>query len=233
MKKLLFLTLLASLTHAASAQGWLAKLNKKLDTLNSRTAAFKRKTDSARATTQALTGAHASNGTPATSTIAGGATGNPVAPGTTGNPIAPGTTVIPASTSNTTNTNTGDQLVFTLTGCSGSIGAQTVTLSFTIGNPVKVNQTVNIGLGPACKAIDQDGDACRPKECMLANGNGAGYTEIPTGLTLKGSITFSNVLSKEQQLALVQFNIFTRNSDGGGDPHVKTIDLRNLPISWQ
>jgi len=201
------------MTYAASAQGWLAKLNKNIDSFNSKTRAFKKRSDS----TKALI-------TPSTPA---GTAGNPNTPAT------PGSTVIPASTSGTANTNTGDQLVFIVTGVAGSIGAQTVTISFTIANPVKVNQTINIGLGPACKAIDQDGDACRPKECMLANGNGAAYTELPTGLTRKGSITFSNVLSKEQQLAMVQFNIFTRNSDGGRDPHVKTIDLRNIPISWQ
>ena len=168
-----------------------------------------------------------------TTTTPTGATTTPTASTPITTAASPGTTVIPTSTSNTANTNTGDQLVFTLTGCSGSIGAQTVTVSFTIANPVKVNQTINIGLGPACKAIDQDGDDCRPKECALANGNGAAFTELPTGITMKGSITFSNVLSKEQQLAMVQFNIFTRNYDGGRDPHVKSIDLRNIPISWQ
>ena len=222
MKKLLFFAVLASLTHASIAQVFLDKLNKKLDSINSKKNAWKRKSDSAKATTQALTG------TPNTANP-NGAAANPANAGSTVIPA----TVIPASTSGTTNTNTGDQLVFAITGCNGSIGAQTVTISFTIANPVKVNQTINIGLGPACKAIDADGDACRPKECMLANGNGAAYTELPTGLTWIGRSTFANVLSKETQLALGQFNIFTRNSDGGRDPKIKTIDLRNVPITWQ
>src|SRR5262249_21683241 len=227
MKQLLSFALLACITYASSAQNWLNKLNKKLDSLNTKSTAFKRKSDSTRATTAALTGAHTATNTPA----AGGtsyANGTPPPP-----PPPPPAPPPPASTSNTANTNTGDDLVFTLTGCSGSIGGQTVTLSFTIANPNKVNQTINIGWGAACKAIDQDGDVCRPKECVIANGNGAGYTEVPTGLTLQGSITFANLLSKEQQLALVQFNIFTRNSDGGRDPHTKSIDMRNIPISWQ
>jgi hypothetical protein len=229
MKKLLFFAILASLTQASIAQSFLNKLNKKLDSLNSKKMAWKRKTDSAKATTQALTG------TPNNATAANNNTGTTIIPASTtntGSTIIPAT-VIPASTSGTTNTNSGDQLVFAITGCNGSIGAQTVTISFTIANPVKVNQTINIGLGPACKAIDADGDACRPKECMLANGNGAAYTELPTGLTMKGSITFSNVLSKEAQFSMVQFNIFTRNSDGGRDPKVKAIDMRNVPITWQ
>lgn len=220
MKKLLLFALMAFLAYGASAQNWLTKFSSKIDSLNSKTRALKRRSDSAKASMQMLTGRQPS-ATPGTVASNGTSIPNQTV------------TNIPASASGTANTNTGDQLVFTLTGCSGSTGAQTVTLSFTIANPVKVNQTINIGVGPACKAIDQDGDDCRPKECMLANGNGAAYTELPTGLTMKGSITFANVLSKEQQLAMVQFNIFTRNSDGGRDPHVKAIDLRNVPISWQ
>jgi hypothetical protein len=141
----------------------------------------------------------------------------------------------PATTTMAKNngSNSSDQLDFVATGCTGNTGAQTVTLYFTIANPVKVNQTIFIGTGPGCKAFDEEGDLSKPKACTLANGDGTKWTELPTGLTMKGSLTFSNILPKETQLAIVQFNIFTKNSDGGGDQQMKAIYMKNVSIIWQ
>ena len=50
---------------------------------------------------------------------------------------------------------------------------------------------------------------------------------------MKGSITFTNILPKQAQLALMEFNIFSHNADGGRDPKVKNVSAKNLPITWQ
>lgn len=134
---------------------------------------------------------------------------------------------------NNSGNNTTDKITFQIDACTGNSGAQTVTVFFTIANPNSVNQNVVIGLGPACKVIDPDGNLCRPREVRLGDADGSRWTEIPTGIKMKGSITFNNVLPKNTQLALMQFNIFSVNSVGGGDGKTKTIDVRNLNVAWQ
>jgi len=131
------------------------------------------------------------------------------------------------------NNNSTDAVAIQLDACTGNAAAQTVTIFFTIANPASVNQAIAIGLGQYAKAIDPDGNLSRARECHLADGNGAGWTELPTGLKMKGSITFTNILPKQAQLALMEFNIFSHNADGGRDPKVKNISAKNLAITWQ
>jgi hypothetical protein len=134
---------------------------------------------------------------------------------------------------NNSGNNSTDKITFQIDACAGNSGAQTVTVFFTIANPNSVNQNVFIGLGPACKVIDPDGNLSRPREARLGDADGSKWTELPTGIKMKGSITFNNILPKQTQLALMQFNIFSVNSVGGGDGKTKTIDVRNLNVAWQ
>jgi hypothetical protein len=171
---------------------------------------------------------------------------NVVKPGTTtntpsGSTSANQTLLGPAQTNNAGVTpagnnsanNSTDKITFQIDACTGNSGAQTVTVFFTIANPNSVNQNVLIGLGPACKVIDPDGNLCRPREARLGDADGSRWTELPTGIKMKGSITFNNILPKNTQLALMQFNIFSINTVGGGDGKTKTIDVRNLNVAWQ
>jgi hypothetical protein len=160
------------------------------------------------------------------------------APTTSGSPLAsllspsqPNAGVTPAGNGSTNNST--DKIAFQIDACTGNSSAKTVTIFFTIANPNNVNQNVAIGLGPACKVIDPDGNLCHPKECRLGDADGAHWTELPTGIKMKGSITFSNILPKQTQLALLQFNIFSVNSDGGRDGSAKQISVRNLNVAWQ
>jgi hypothetical protein len=171
---------------------------------------------------------------------------NVVKPGTTANtttgPTGANQTLLgPAQTNNAGITpagnnsgyNSTDKITFQLDACTGNSAAQTVTVFFTIANPNNVNQNIFIGLGPACKVIDPDGNLCRPREARLGDADGTKWTELPTGIKMKGSITFNNILPKQTQLALLQFNIFSVNSAGGGDGKAKNIDIRNLNVAWQ
>jgi hypothetical protein len=135
---------------------------------------------------------------------------------------------------NGTPTTTTDPLSFEIDGCVGNQAAQTVTVFFTVGNPAAVNQIIFVGLGPACKVIDPDGNLCKPKNATLADGDGTKWTELPYGLKMKGTVTFFNVLPKNAQLALLQFNVFTRNADGAdAQVKAKNVVVRNLAVTWQ
>jgi hypothetical protein len=171
---------------------------------------------------------------------------NVVKPGTTPNTTttttgANQTTSAPVQTNsagitpagNNSNNNSTDKITFQIDACTGNSAAQTVTVFFTVANPNSVNQNIFIGLGPACKVIDPDGNLCRPREARLGDADGTKWTELPTGIKMKGSITFNNILPKQTQLALMQFNIFSVNTAGGGDGKAKNIDVRNLNVAWQ
>jgi hypothetical protein len=229
MKKLIFISILSGLFLSTQAQ------NSLKDWWNNAKATAKQKRDSIIAAKKALAGG------PVTTPPAG--TGTTTTPATT--PAAGDTphkggfwkTLTSAAQANSTNNNgtannlSTDAVSFQIDGCTGNTAAQTVTVFFTIANPVHVNQAVAVG-GPNSKAIDPDGNLSRPKELHLADGTG-GWVEIPTGLKIKGSITFNNILAKEQQLALMEFTVFSHNADGGRDPKTKNISVRNLNIAWE
>lgn len=242
MTRLIFISILSGLFLTTQAQGslkdWWAGVKN----------AAKQKKDSIIAAKKALAGGSttpATSATPTASTPTVATAAKPVQP-------AAGTSTAAADTSHkggfwkflqnaqansqtnnngTANNLSTDAVTFVIDGCTGNTAAQTVTIFFTIANPVHVNQVVAVG-GPNARAIDPEGNLSRPKELHLADGSG-GWVEIPTGLKVKGSLTFANILAKEPQLALMEFAIFTHNADGGRDPKTKNISVRNLNINWE
>jgi hypothetical protein len=243
MRRLIFISILSGLFLTTQAQGslkdWWAGVKN----------AAKQKKDSIIAAKKALAGGSTTPATAATPTATTPTVATAAKPST---PTAGTSTAAAGDTSHKggfwkflqnaqansqTNTNgtannlSTDAVTFVIDGCTGNSAAQTVTIFFTIANPVHVNQVVAVG-GPNARAIDPEGNLSRPKELHLADGNG-GWVEIPTGLKVKGSLTFANILAKEAQLALLEFTIFSHNSDGGRDPKTKPISVRNLNINWE
>jgi hypothetical protein len=242
MTRLIFISILSGLFLTTQAQGslkdWWAGVKN----------AAKQKKDSIIAAKKALAGGSTTTATQVTPTASTPAVATAAKPTT---PTA-GTSTAAADTSHkggfwkflqnaqansqtnnngTANNLSTDAVTFVIDGCTGNAAAQTVTIFFTIANPVHVNQVVAVG-GPNARAIDPEGNLSRPKELHLADGNG-GWVEVPTGLKVKGSLTFANILAKETQLALLEFTIFTHNADGGRDPKTKPISVRNLNINWE
>ncbi|MFI5139724.1 MAG: OmpA family protein [Sphingobacteriales bacterium] len=132
-----------------------------------------------------------------------------------------------------TNINSG--LDFTVTGCTGDVNSQTVTVYFSFSNPRKAHQRIGVfnDMQRHSKAFDTDGNQFPCKNFTL--GNESNYdieTELPTGLRVKGTATFSNVLSTSTKLAVIEIATINSNWDGGGDRREGTIEIKNVPIIW-
>lgn len=132
-----------------------------------------------------------------------------------------------------TNINSG--LDFTITGCTGDVNSQTVTVYFNFSNPRKAHQRIGVynDMERHSKAFDPDGNQFPCKSFTLGNeSNYDAETELPTGLRIKGMAIFSNVISTSTKLAIIDIATINSNWDGGGDRHEGTIEIKNVPITW-
>ncbi len=225
---ILFLLLLGC-GLAAQPQSALDKFNAKVDAFNKKMAARKAHNDSTLAKTNSLLGIKdtAKNkwaflnpkATPA-------AAANPNAPAA----INPNTPVVISQQNYVSNIDNG--LDFSITGCTGDAAGQTVTITFVFANPRKVHQRLIIG---ASNAFDNGGTEHRVQSITLGQNpaHPAGQqVELPTGLSVSGSYTYSNVLPNVSQLSLVSIPEYSSNWNGGGDGKRGNIELRNVPIVW-
>jgi len=140
--------------------------------------------------------------------------------------------------------NVNNGIGFTIVGCTGDKAAQRVTVFFKFTNPDKPNQKIIIAdpvLNLYPVAMDEDGNSFTCSKITLGNQIGATPqaiwkmstgTELPTGLALKGSVTFKNILPALHKLAFAKIYIKSANSDGGGVV-TGNIEVRNIPISWK
>ena len=122
------------------------------------------------------------------------------------------------------------------TGCSGDAASQTTTIFFVIANNNKSNQKVTIDPYSQKKAFafDNIGNSYNFEKLIITNESSDGQTEfmIPTGLFVKGSITFKNILPVAKSLGIVNFNVKSENWNGSGNEIEEAVQLTNLKIDW-
>jgi outer membrane protein OmpA-like peptidoglycan-associated protein len=133
--------------------------------------------------------------------------------------------------------NIDDGIDFNVTSSTRDAAAQTVTIYFSFSNPRKVHQRINVfgsGYNPNfTKAIDENGSQVLSKSVTLANVNDNfnAEVELVNGGTIKGSITFMNVLPSVNKLSLVNINVQSCNWEGQGDRKGGVIEIKNLIIN--
>lgn len=127
-------------------------------------------------------------------------------------------------------------LDFYYTGCNGDAAAQTTTVYFVIANNNKSNQKITIDPYSQKRAFafDNIGNNYAFDKLTITNESSEGQTEflIPTGLFVKGSITYKNILPVAKSLGIVNFNVRSENSNGSGGEIEEAIQLTNLKIDW-
>lgn len=228
-KNAFFFILLLGCGMTARSQSALDKFNAKVDAFNKKMAAKKAHNDSTLAKTNSLLGIRDTSKNklaffnPKTTPAAAANPGTPAA-------INPNTLVVITQQNYVSNIDNG--IDFSLTGCTGDAAGQTVTITFVFANPRKVHQRLIIG---ASNAFDNGGTEHRVESITLgqnpAHPSGQ-QVELPTGLSVSGSYTYSNVLPNVTQLSLVSIAEYSSNWNGGGDGKRGNIELRNIPIIW-
>ena len=129
-------------------------------------------------------------------------------------------------------------LNFEVTGCRGNQSSQSVTVYFTITNSDKVHQYVQIGNnnhvhGGAAKAYDPDGNLLIFKGATLGPQSGPyPSVELPTGLPVRGSITYGNVLPSTSSIFMMNLDFENKNWDGGGNYVKEVMEIHNVKIEW-
>lgn len=127
-------------------------------------------------------------------------------------------------------------LDFYYTGCKGDAAAQTVTIYFVMANYNKANQKVLIDPYSSKRAFafDNIGNSYSFDRINIVNESSEGSLDfmIPTGLFVKGSITFKNVLPVANSLGIVNFSAKAENWNGSGNEIEDAIQLNNLKINW-
>lgn len=132
---------------------------------------------------------------------------------------------------------------FTVTGCVGDKNAQTVTVYFTFLNTRKAHQEIWIAshlfkdYRKTATAFDTDGNQYNFGGGTLgsskASKNISAKTQLATGVSLKGSIKYTNILPSVNKLSLVNIPSGTSNWDGGKDKKEAIIEVKDLDINWQ
>jgi len=149
---------------------------------------------------------------------------------------APAATAV-AITGHSKNINNG--LTFTITQCVGDKAAQTVTLTFKLANPNKANQMVVVGsLSQYSSAnpgfsIDDNGDKLAIGQITFGGQTGTHITtELPTNITMKGTITLINALPGATSLQYFKLPVASQNAQGAGDKQGILLEDREIPITW-
>jgi hypothetical protein len=129
---------------------------------------------------------------------------------------------------------------FTVTGCTGDKNAQTVTLFFTLANPSKPHQRIQIGDPYShndLSALDANSNVYQCSRITLGSAHGEGgyplsTSELPSGQTINGSATFTNVMPDITSFALVNIYEMSSNWEGGDNAFHGNVEVRNVPITW-
>lgn len=129
-------------------------------------------------------------------------------------------------------------LDFTFTKCEGDVSTQLTTIYFTVSNNTKANVKIKVDPWGKEKAmlIDNKGNNFMFHKASLSNSNysGAVETDLPTGVTVKGSISFRNMLPENDGIALLDIPLSWKYVT---EPYYYDVDedkvqLRNIKINW-
>lgn len=130
-------------------------------------------------------------------------------------------------------------LIFTITQCTGDRAAQTITVVYKIANPNKANQLVVVGaLSQYSSAapgfsIDDNGSKLTISKVDFGGQSAAHITtELPTGISMKGSITLINALPSSTSLQYLKLPIASQNAKGGADKQTIQLEDRDIPVTW-
>ena len=129
-------------------------------------------------------------------------------------------------------------LDFTFTKCEGDVSTQLVTVYFTINNPAKANLKVKIDPWGNEKAIliDAKGNSFTFHNASLSNNvnNGQVETDLPTGVLIKGSISFRNMLPTNTAISLLNIPLTWKYATESNyyDVDEGNVQLRNIKINW-
>ena len=123
----------------------------------------------------------------------------------------------------------------------GNKSQQTVTVTFVLKTELphqKIGLIKDVcGTYGEGKAYDGDGTEYNLKNVALGSNTetvwGRVDNKLPTSVPLKGSITFSNVLSKVSVLSFITFFMSSRNYDGGEHCQAGNVEIRNTKIDWK
>lgn len=124
------------------------------------------------------------------------------------------------------------------TKCEGDVSTQTTTIFFTVSNPEKANVKIKIDPWGVEKAslIDTRGNSFQFNSASLSNSYNYGLVEadLPTGVLLKGSISFKNMLPQNDAVALVNIPLAWRyvTENHYYDMDEGNVQFRNLKINW-
>lgn len=84
-------------------------------------------------------------------------------------------------------------------------------------------------------AYGETGEAFDLKEAKFSQSKGGFGVEkfiIPTGVPIKGKLTFRNILPGTDKLSLITGIFEFENQDGGGNDGQGTFEIKNLTINW-
>lgn len=124
---------------------------------------------------------------------------------------------------------------FDVISCIGDPVSQTVEVTVTLKNKSLPNQTTEI-YSPV--AYDGNGNAYNIKQINFPNskasvwGNSCEF-DSPTGILLKGTLVFRNVLPNINMLKLIQGSASSINKDGYKKTSEGYLKIKNLPITWK
>ncbi len=84
-------------------------------------------------------------------------------------------------------------------------------------------------------AYGEMGDSFELREVKFSHsktGFGVERFMAPTGIPIKGKLTFRNILPSTDRLSLVTGTFLFQNQDGGGNEGEGSFEIRNLTIDW-
>jgi hypothetical protein len=129
-------------------------------------------------------------------------------------------------------------LDITFVKCEGDVSTQITTVFFTINNFDKANVKIKIDPWGVEKAtlIDTKGNSFTFQGASLSNNinNGTVETDLPTGVLIKGSISFRNMLPKNDAIALLNIPLAWRYATENNYFEVDegNVQFRNIKINW-
>jgi hypothetical protein len=141
---------------------------------------------------------------------------------------------------NNSNTNKskliGNGLQLVVQDCIGDSMSNSITLFFSITNPNLSSQKIKIDIGEKFPALafDNKGDKYYHSKIMLAGitAHHTVETQIPSGVSVWGCITYSNVNPSLSSFELVTFPMGSCNFNGNQEIKNEWIEIKNVPIVW-
>jgi hypothetical protein len=119
---------------------------------------------------------------------------------------------------------TADDIAFKLVRATGSVRAQTVTLTLTL-----TTSAANSAISSAVHSVfDGEGNEYRLKSFLIGSENLIPTINLTTGVPIKCTYSFGGVLPSVKALKLFSFNYY---KTGAGRP--SSLEFRDIPIDWK